>query len=95
MSTKRLSKLKSPKPKNNGIQIKGHRVPLSKSWEWEVLDCREGSGGLLRTYTTQSAAIVFGRKQAIEHKCELVIHGRSGRITRKDSFGRDPRKTKG
>jgi hypothetical protein len=47
------------------------------------------------TFQTQRDAIRYGRGLAMEKRCELVVHGRDGRIRRKDSFGNDPRGVKG
>ena len=44
---------------------------------------------------TQRQAVDAGRKIAQSEKSELVVKGVDGRIRQKDSFGSDPRKTKG
>lgn len=43
----------------------------------------------------QADAIVVGRSLAQHVGCDLVVHGKNGRIRRKDSFGHDPRRRKG
>ena len=43
----------------------------------------------------QSDAIRIGRAAAQLKKCELVIHGKDGRIRRKVSYGNDPKTSKG
>lgn len=76
-----------------GIHVTGTRI--DNTWLWCVLDCM---GKLVETVTivgTQRAAIVIGRVLATRKRCELVVHGKNGRIRQKDSFGRDPRSVKG
>jgi hypothetical protein len=46
-------------------------------------------------HRTQADAEKAAREEATRAKAELVIHGRDGRIERKDSFGHDPRSIKG
>jgi hypothetical protein len=85
--------------RNNGIHVK----PNAASKDWRVLDCTAGRAELVSAFATQRAAHihacglawlkVFGYR--VLKGCEVVIHRTTGRIRRKDSFGRDPRKTKG
>jgi hypothetical protein len=46
-------------------------------------------------HDTQSAAERAARAQAMREHTELVIKGRDGRIQRRDSYGNDPRRSKG
>jgi hypothetical protein len=66
-----------------------HVVPAGDEWAVE-------EGGLeLSLYPTQAEAVKAARVEAIRTKAELVVHGRDGRIERKNSFGNDPRSVKG
>lgn len=44
---------------------------------------------------SQRDAIQIGREIASEKKCDLVVHGRDGKIKSKNSYGHDPRRRKG
>jgi len=66
-----------------------HVVPDGDEWAVE-----EG-GRQLSTHRTQAEAEKFARDEAMRAKAELVVHGRDGRIERKDSFGSDPRSIRG
>lgn len=46
-------------------------------------------------FKRQKDAIRVARLYAILRRCDLVVHGRDGRIRRKDSYGNDPRRRKG
>lgn len=63
-----------------------HLVP--KGGRWAVK--KEGEVTPLSTHRTKSLADKVARVQAKLEKSELVIHGKSGRIQDKDSFGTDP-----
>ena len=58
-----------------------HVVPSRN--EWLV----EESGELLSTHRTQAEAEKFARGEAMRARGKVVVHGREGRIERKDSFG--------
>ena len=47
------------------------------------------------THRTQERAISAGRRVAKKEQTELVVHGRDGRVRERDSYGNDPRRTKG
>lgn len=66
-----------------------HVVPSGDEWAVE-----EG-GRQLSTHGTQAEAERVAREEAMRAHAELVVHGRSGQIERKDSFGNDPRHIKG
>ncbi len=66
-----------------------HVVPNGD--EWTV----EESGRRIASYPTQLDAERAAREEAIRARAELVVHGRDGRIERKDSFGHDPANVKG
>lgn len=46
-------------------------------------------------HSRQRDAVSAGRARAKEEKCELVIHGKDGKIKRKISYGNDPKRRKG
>jgi hypothetical protein len=46
-------------------------------------------------HATQRDAVDRARAQAKHEGAELVVKGRDGRITRRDSFGNDPRNVRG
>jgi hypothetical protein len=60
---------------------------------WAVLG--EGNSRATSTHNTQQEAIKSARNIAINQKSELVIHGKDGRIRDKNSYGNDPRSSKG
>jgi Uncharacterized protein conserved in bacteria (DUF2188) len=66
-----------------------HVIPSGQGWAVE-----EG-GRQLSTHGTQAEAERVGREEAIRAQAELVVHGRSGQIERKNSYGNDPRSSKG
>ena len=60
---------------------------------WQVK--KSGNEKASAITSTQREAIDRGRELAKQEKSELVVKGRNGQIRQKDSFGNDPRKTKG
>ena len=50
----------------------------------------EGSERSSGNFDTQKEAVARAREIAINQKCEVVIHGRDGKIRDKDSYGNDP-----
>jgi len=70
-----------------------HVVPNKekKGWEVKVSEVEEP----LSFHKTQAEAIKVGRTLAKSAKTEFVIHGRDGRIRQKDSYGNDPKSSKG
>jgi hypothetical protein len=60
--------------------------------KWAVLEDGEQTGEL---YATQSRAETAGRARAKEIGAEFELHGKDGRIREKDSYGNDPRSSKG
>jgi hypothetical protein len=56
---------------------------------------KDGSQRAASLHETQAAAERAARAQARREKTELVVKGRDGRIQRRDSFGNDPRRSKG
>ena len=66
-----------------------HVVPKDNRWGVEVGGAQQG------IFETQEHAIDIGRGLAQTNRSELVIHGRDGKIREKNSYGSDPRSTKG
>lgn len=54
-----------------------------------------GGWRLYCTFPTQEEAERAGLFLATAFKRELVVYGKDGKVRRKDSYGNDPRKTKG
>jgi Uncharacterized protein conserved in bacteria (DUF2188) len=68
-----------------------HVVPGEKGWRVEV----EGTSRPRSTHKTQSEAATAARDIARRNKSELLIHGRNGRVRDRNTYGHDPRRTKG
>ena len=68
-----------------------HVVPFMGKWAIKA----EGHDVVTSTYRLQSEAIMEARKIAKDEKSELFIHGRDGKIRARDSYGNDPRSSKG
>lgn len=68
-----------------------HVVPHGNNW------AVKGAGNEKNTkiMPTQNQAIEKARAIARNQQSELVIHNRDGKIRDKDSFGNDPKKSKG
>lgn len=63
-----------------------HVVPHSNGWAVKKDDAERASG----CYGTKAEAEQAARDQARREGSELVIHGKDGRIQRRDSHGNDP-----
>ncbi|RAI42408.1 DUF2188 domain-containing protein [Rhodoplanes roseus] len=70
-----------------------HVVPNSDRGGWDVM--REGAERSSGHFDRKSEAMDRGRALARANETELVEHGRDGKIQDSDSYGNDPRKTKG
>ena len=68
-----------------------HVVQGDKGWRGE----EEGSSRASSTHNTQAAAWKAGRKVARQSKSEALLHGRDGKIRERNSYGNDPRRSKG
>ncbi len=66
-----------------------HVVPSADGWAVEE------DGNQLSVHNTQGDAERAARQEAIRDHAELVVHGRDGRIERKNSYGNDPRNIRG
>jgi hypothetical protein len=68
-----------------------HVVPHGDEWAVKV----EGSSEVTQVFATQTAAIAFGREQAIKYQSELFIHNQKGQIRERNTYGNDPYPPKG
>jgi hypothetical protein len=69
-----------------------HVVHRQDQGMWAV----EVEGGRTRsTHGTKAEAERAGREVARRNKSELLIHRRDGKITERNTYGHDPRRTKG
>lgn len=67
-----------------------HTVPTDKGWANKLPGGKELSG-----HRKKDTAQAAGRKQAIQRKAEHVVHKKDGTIGEKNSYGNDPRRSKG
>ncbi len=65
-----------------------HVVPGDEGWRVEV----EGQG---RAHDTQAEAWEQAKGIAQRNHSEAVLHGRDGQIRERNTYGHDPRRTKG
>lgn len=56
---------------------------------------KNGTQRAASLHDTQASAEQAARAQARRERTELVVKGRDGRIQRRDSYGNDPRSSKG
>jgi hypothetical protein len=56
---------------------------------------REGNQRASSVHPTQKEAEKAGRQAACKDKTEFVLHNRQGQIRERDSYGSDPRSSKG
>ncbi len=56
---------------------------------------KNGTQRAASLHDTQATAEEAARAQARRERTELVVKGRDGRIQRRDSYGNDPRSSKG
>lgn len=68
-----------------------HVVPGDKGWRVEV----EGTARARSTHQTQAEARQAAREVARRTKTELLVHGRNGQIRERNTYGVDPRSSKG
>ena len=61
--------------------------------QWAVRG--ENNSRVTSTHTTQRQAISAAREIAINQRAEVVIHRPNGQIRDKNSYGNDPRSSKG
>ena len=68
-----------------------HVVPSDQGWRVEVA----ADGRPRPVHRTQAEAQKAAREIARSNKRELFLHGRDGQIRERNTYGKDPRKTKG
>jgi hypothetical protein len=68
-----------------------HVVPSESGWRVEVA----ADGRARSVHRTQREAAEAAREIARRNKRELFIHDRDGRIRERNTYGRDPRRSKG
>jgi len=61
--------------------------------DWQIK--RSGAERATAVFDTQAEAIKHGTGIAQKDKTEIFIHGRDGKIRERNTFGNDPRKSKG
>ena len=66
-----------------------HVVPHGSEWAIAI----EGTGTRTR-YEAREVAISIARQLAAQTRVELLIHGRDGQISERDSFGRSSLSTR-
>ena len=67
-----------------------HVVPSGEEW-----GVRREGGDMLSTHPTQAEAESAGRELDKAEQVEFVLHNQAGAIREKDSYGNDPRSSKG
>jgi hypothetical protein len=65
--------------------------PRAKGWAVQT----DGTQRADSLHATQKGAVARGRELAANKRTELVVKDGSGRISAKDSRGKDPRRIKG
>lgn len=68
-----------------------HVVPSDAGWRVEVA----ANGRARSVHKTQAEAREAAREIARRTKRELFVHGRDGQIRERNTYGKDPRATKG
>lgn len=68
-----------------------HVVTHNKQWAVRG----ENNSRVTSTHATQREAISAARETAINQRAEVVIHRPNGQIRDKNSYGNDPRSSKG
>jgi hypothetical protein len=68
-----------------------HVVPSDTGWRVEV----EGQSRAKGTHQTQQAAWQQAKQIAQQTRSEALLHGRNGQIRERNTYGHDPRRTKG
>jgi hypothetical protein len=72
---------------------KGQHVVPSASGGWSVR--KAGSARATKTFDSQQDAIKAATEIAKNQRTELYVHGRDGRIRERNSYGTDPRPSRG
>ena len=73
------------------MNINQHVVPYEGNWAVKS----EGNSEPTSIHRTQAEAFEQARENAKKEKSELYLHGRNGKIRARNSYGNDPRSSKG
>jgi len=68
-----------------------HTVPHGDGWA----NRREGSTRVTKKFATKAEAQAAGRETARRDKTEHLIHKRDGTVGQRNSYGNDPRGSRG
>ena len=68
-----------------------HTVSHGEGWA----NRREGSSRVAKTFARKADAQGAGRRTARREKTEHLVHNRDGSISSRNSYGNDPRSSKG
>jgi Uncharacterized protein conserved in bacteria (DUF2188) len=68
-----------------------HTVPYGDGWA----NRREGATRVTKKFATKAEAQAAGRETARRDKTEHLIHKRDGTVGERNSYGSDPRRSKG
>jgi hypothetical protein len=68
-----------------------HVVPSASGWRVEIA----ADGRARSTHRTQREAREAAREIARKNRRELFVHGRDGKIRERNTYGKDPRSSKG
>lgn len=67
-----------------------HVTPKEGKWQVKLAGETEA-----KFFETKKEAVAYGITLGKEQKSELLIHNKDGKISEKNSYGNDPRGTKG
>lgn len=70
-----------------------HTTYSTSAGNWRNIS--EGASKPSRVYETKAEAQAAGRQIAINNKVEHVVHNQNGQIGSRNSYGNDPRKSRG
>lgn len=73
--------------------MKSHHVTKNSGDGWKVK--KNGASRASGVYDTKAEAEKAGREMSKNQNTELIIHGKNGKIQRRDSHGNDPHPPKG
>jgi len=88
---KRGTARKPAKKANASVNPAVHTVPHDKGWA----NKRAGANKVSKVYRTKAEAQRAGRLTAMRDKVEHIIHTADGKIGERNSYGNDPRSSKG
>lgn len=67
---------------------KSYHVIAKSNGEWSVK--RTGAERASGNFATKRAAVTSARKLVTKEGGELIVHGKDGTVSRRDSYGNDP-----